>query len=543
MREKFGVIASACVLVLIGIASGWYAARQGSGGAAEADPHADDAAAAAAGLSEQALKNIGVTIGPAKLSTFVRTVRVQATVVDSPLNDQPIPALLGGFVTRIHVRPGQVVEPGAPLATVARAAIPRPKLELASEILDPVSEDMHKSISALRTSMARLRIRERELARVKKFSDTSAGADELPVVPRARLLELEYARDEAKQESDNAERELAWHGLSPEEIDALRAGAPPPPTRSLWRRALEQNGLWGEHEREILGSLPEHDREGPWVIATIGELSAAGLATPELTKAMTETPAMGERFFEVASLLLDGHSVGNVAILAGLGALDPVVVLRAPTQGGHNWDVTDVPVSRGQRVEPGDVVVVLHDARTMWLRLEAAGEEIAALANSISKSLPLTAEPLVPGAGPSLTGLRIDRLETHADADLRGTVGIIRATNTPIRAAGSQSRSWGLRIGLRYLVDVPVQTLKDRFVLPAGAVTSEGAERIVFLEDGTTFEARPVHVEYEDDRVAVIAHDGAIYPDDIVVLTGAFALGLALQAGSSAVDPHAGHNH
>jgi len=90
---------------------------------------------------------------------------------------------------------------------------------------------------------------------------------------------------------------------------------------------------------------------------------------------------------------------------------------------------------------------------------------------------------------------------------------------------------------------VPIERLEDRFVLPAGAVTDDGPRKVVFLKDGDTFLAKPVYVEYEDDEVVVIANDGAIFPGDPVALTGAFALGMALQTGSGAADPHAGHNH
>jgi hypothetical protein len=63
------------------------------------------------------------------------------------------------------------------------------------------------------------------------------------------------------------------------------------------------------------------------------------------------------------------------------------------------------------------------------------------------------------------------------------------------------------------------------------------------VADGDTFRAQPVHVEYEDDEVAVIANDGSIFPGDPVATSGAFALGLALEAGPAGADPHAGHDH
>ena len=93
------------------------------------------------------------------------------------------------------------------------------------------------------------------------------------------------------------------------------------------------------------------------------------------------------------------------------------------------------------------------------------------------------------------------------------------------------------------LVLVPDRTFKKCLVFPAGAVTEAGPERIVFAQDGATFRAEPVHVIYEDDEVVVVEYDGHIAPGDPVVLTGAFALGLAMQKGTGAIDPHAGHDH
>ena len=84
------------------------------------------------------------------------------------------------------------------------------------------------------------------------------------------------------------------------------------------------------------------------------------------------------------------------------------------------------------------------------------------------------------------------------------------------------------------MVNIPIQVEEMGVKLPSTVTNnpppSEKTEQLVIAL-------------YEDDRVAVIANDGSIFPGDPVVKTGAFALGLALQVGSGAVDPHAGHNH
>lgn len=534
MKRPIAILALGCVLVVIGIASGWFAARQGLSAAAEEDEHA----AEEEGLSPQALRNLGVTIGRAETSTFVRHSNVQAMVIDAPLNTRPVAAPLGGIVTAIHTEPGRVAAPGELLVSIARSPIPRPALALTADILTPVSENLHEAVSQLRTAVGQHAIAKMELERVQQFGKTEDG---LPVVPAQKLIDLEYELKRAEQARRNAERELERHGLSADEIAAVIAGGNPPSGQRLWKRALQQNALWGGTEEAILATLPDKDRTHPWSIAAIGELSAAGLATPALAAALHTRPHMTNHFVQVASLLLDGNSVEKCLLLAEAGALEPVMALKAPA-GANDWDVADIAVRPGERVEAGETVALLHDPRTMWLRLEPVGDEIAHVAQALEGGATFTARPLVRGSGPALAGLKVSRLETRAEEAERGAVAYVVCSNEPVEG-GSGARSWRLRVGLRYLVRLPVEEFEDRFVLPAGAVTDRGAEKVVFLPDGRTFLARPVHVEYEDDEIVVIANDGAIFPGDDVVRTGAFALGLALQAGSGAVDPHAGHDH
>jgi len=53
-----------------------------------------------------------------------------------------------------------------------------------------------------------------------------------------------------------------------------------------------------------------------------------------------------------------------------------------------------------------------------------------------------------------------------------------------------------------------------------------------------------VHVEYRDRFSVVVANDGSLFPGDLVALSGAQQMQLALKNKSGGgVDPHAGHNH
>ena len=195
----------------------------------------------------------------------------------------------------------------------------------------------------------------------------------------------------------------------------------------------------------------------------------------------------------------------------------------------------------GQSVDAGQSAALLHNAREMWLRVEPLGGEMSVVANALKAGTALAAVPLVAGSGPKLKNLKVERLDTRGSQEGRGGTAFVVCANEPIKVGAS--RSWKLRVGLRYLLLVPDYVYKKCFVFPAGAVTELGPERIVVVPDGSTFRSRPVHVMYEDDDVVVIKYDGEIAPNDPVVQSGAFALGLAMQTGTGAIDPHAGHNH
>ena len=94
------------------------------------------------------------------------------------------------------------------------------------------------------------------------------------------------------------------------------------------------------------------------------------------------------------------------------------------------------------------------------------------------------------------------------------------------------------------MLRVPVERWGGCIVLPVKAITKEGAERIVYVQNGNSFEPREVHVLYSDQFDVVIERDGSLFPGDMVVTSGAYQLHLALKnQDTNQLDPHAGHNH
>jgi hypothetical protein len=100
-------------------------------------------------------------------------------------------------------------------------------------------------------------------------------------------------------------------------------------------------------------------------------------------------------------------------------------------------------------------------------------------------------------------------------------------------------------LGLKYLLRVPVSTLENVFVVPTGAIADDGPHKVVFVQDGDSFEEVRVAIAYQDDEVAVIPIDKntRVFPGDPLVVQGAYGLSLALRSGPQKPDAHAGHQH
>lgn len=527
------------LLLAIGLFGGWFAASQKASGVAT-EPHE---ALAAGQISPRTLANIGVEVGEARLTDFVRPREVPAEVEIPASAVRPAHAPVAGVVRSVRVAAGQKVAAGDPIAEIARDPFPRPVLALTDAVLRPLDEDYHHSLTELRAAAQAHAIARQELERVRAL--LRAAGEGQPPLPAKAEIDLVYEERRTDDALKLAREEMERHGLSAEETDRAQAGEDVLLSSAAVRRVLLRNQLWTDSADGVLDAIPARIAALRYTIAVVGELVAADAIRDDYVAALRERPPLAAAFLETAGLLQQGASVDWLKGLDASGALGPVVIVRAP-EDVPDWDILDVDVKPGAHVDAGDVLATCVDRRAMLLRMAPAGADLPALSRALEAGETLRAEPLVPDSAPVLEGLPLVRLAPGADRASHGAA-FAAARNTPLAEhtdpAGASHRTWRLREGIRYLVHVPVERLPGRFVLPASAVVLRGSEMIVLLEDGDTFRSVPVRVEHLDSRVAVVANDGAIFEADRIVLRGAYALSLALQAGPGGADPHAGHDH
>ncbi|MCA8943573.1 MAG: hypothetical protein KDB80_13500 [Planctomycetes bacterium] len=493
------------------------------------EPEPDDEGPA---LSSATLTRLGVVIEQPEPRPFAATHRVFGTITTPPEATRALFAPVGGFVDALRTRAGDVVPAGHDVVTMIRDSIGRVRLEFTSEILQPGQEERHAAVLAVRRTAGELAIAQAELARIETFTGDQ------PVVPREREIELRYALRRAEMAYEHARHELARHGLSKEQIEAVIGGGHlPPVSAARWKRALTHNGIWTESAESVYLALPEAIRDRPFCVATLGELAAGDLLTPDVTQWLREAKNAWPHIEALGALLQRGTTLAELDRLVRAGALDPAFGIRAPDDA-PDWDVIDVVVRTGARVEAGDTVATLRDQRRLWLELLPEGREIGIVTELANSSAPCTLRPLIPGSGPVVEDAKVAFVDRRADGRTKAIVDVANARTTP------GSRTWSIQPGVRYALHAPVARFENSYVLPREALLKDGAATVVLLQHEDHFETHEVVPLHQDAEFAVIPASGVgSIPDGArVVVRGAFALRLALRQGDEEPAGH-GHSH
>ncbi len=527
----------------IGLVCGWYGASHTGGGsdhgAAPQDAADTSAGAHAPALSETTLKNMGVRVAPAKLTSYSRHHSVSAIVAPSPGARQGVYAPSAGRVRSVETAFGAMVESGEILVTLVRAPLPRATLELTGDVLKPVSENLHETLASLQRATMSVEILKSELKRLDEFS----GSEEtIPILPQKEIIQLRYELIKAERELSIVEHELERHGLDVDQMREVAHGNVPPVDSEVWLGALQHNGFWSPLAREIHAALPEKVRKSCWAVATIAELTAGDLADRSLQEWLASDEKAGLRFLEIGGLLQRGHSLANIRELHELGALDPVMRIRAP-ETAADWDVREILVRPGQWVEEGEELLCLDNPRCLHLRAEPTQGETKTVLDAMQAKVTMDARPIIPDASPILSGLAIRRV-FHSETE-SGTAAYVTFDNTPLFSSedgsGRTFRTWSLREGQRYELLVPTLQYDKVYVFPGNAVVDDGPDKVLFLKSGDSFRKIPVEILYHDHEVVVLPASSDIFPGNPIVTHGALALSLALDSGGS--DPTGGHGH
>ncbi|MSR32105.1 MAG: hypothetical protein EXR99_11415 [Gemmataceae bacterium] len=150
-------------------------------------------------VSDQAQKNLGLTVKPVKAETFWKSIQVPGMVVDRPgHSDRGIVAPATGVVSKISHVPGDTVWPGDVLFT----------LKLLSESLHQTQTDLFKATQDITLAQAQR----------KRLAD-SAGA-----IPEVRMIEVDNQVTRLEVAVKAYRQELLNRGFGSDLIDRIAEG-------------------------------------------------------------------------------------------------------------------------------------------------------------------------------------------------------------------------------------------------------------------------------------------------------------------------------
>ena len=465
-------------------------------------------------------------------SSYVTSESVAAEVKLIPQSIRTIYAPWSGRIKSISAVAGAKAE--VVMIKLVRDAIPRVELNLVANILEPASESFHELISNLKISHQNLKNIETELKELTNFDDDA----EFSLVPQKELRALRYQKVNLKRAIENDLQKLKFHGYE------MGKDSVEPTMDRLWLSALKANNLWNGLSEKLYKVLPVKVQHNAWVVATIGELTAASLIDDALVSWLSSNNGAGSSFLEIGGLIQRGYTTAALQELYQLNVFHQEVNILAPVSP-LGWDVDTVKVRVGQSVSKGDELLVVSDQSKMHLIARPLGSEISLVRQAIRQGFLVAAKPLTAKAGPSFEGLEIMKI----GSDVAGKTEVIVLVDNKVERvhlnAKMSYRSWGLHSGLRYNLEVPITKIDNIYVLPLVSLIETVADHFVFVQTSKlNFEKRPVVLLHKDSDSVVLGLKSKLKIGERVVTSGAFALSLAfLSETPSAVDPHAGHNH
>ncbi|MFO0840928.1 MAG: efflux RND transporter periplasmic adaptor subunit [Gemmataceae bacterium] len=222
IRRAFPWLAAAAVVSGVGYA-GWRtqdtwrpwldSLRAGQASAAAEEGNHEHAHGDRIKLTDQARKNLGLSVGPATVTpVYWRTAQIPGVIVDRPgQSDRGVTAPVTGVVAKIHSYPSDTVRPGDPLF----------ELRITSEFVQNTQAELYKAAKEVQ-------LQEKVVEKMRGASDA---------LPEARIVEARNQLTKLATQVLSYRQILQSLGLTSAQVDLAAAGkfvkevtvvAPPP---------------------------------------------------------------------------------------------------------------------------------------------------------------------------------------------------------------------------------------------------------------------------------------------------------------------------
>ena len=219
----------------------------------------------------------------------------------------------------------------------------------------------------------------------------------------------------------------------------------------------------------------------------------------------------------------------------------------SPNNLPFKFEVQSLAAELGEQVSAGKVLCQLADHRALLIEGRGFKDDMRVVQKAAQNGWPVETdfERSDDQWPPFPSRLPIHHVANVVDPQTR-TFGfyIALANQSKSYLQGDEARLlWRFRPGVQLRLRVPVEKMRQVFVVPQSAIVYEGPEAFVFRQNGEFYDRRTVHVLHEDRMNVVLANDGSIRPGFYIAQNGAASLNRVLKAQASTGLPAGVHVH
>lgn len=457
-------------------------------------------------LSQEAITIAGIEWRPALRKTLQQELKVPGTIMASPQGRAVVTPPAAGQVIRIHVKPGDRVRAGQPIASLRSGDLAEASARIieAEQGLASAQAGVREAHSEVDLANAKLRTARQLLDRQQSFAKTGAFSQPALQAAQKELADAEADLERGKQDQavhevqlERAERLYKQELISRTELEQARLEVATDKIRQRnAERRIELAKATYDRERKIADQGLSNSRE---IQAAEAEVRSANLEVQQARirlNSATSAVATSRKGVQAAH-------IGYTA-LSGTGrASGGSLVVGAPIDGV----VVDLEATLGQAVERTTELCEIENLNAVLVMAQVSDKQVGLAKVGSSAQVTVSAFP-----GRNFAGV-VQVVGSRLDSKTRAL---------PVQVL-IDNRDGLLRSGMAAVVRLGIGSSSSAIVVPKSAIVEDGdARKLYIAEDGGKFEERTVVLgRTQGDLVEIVE---GVATGDRVVTKGAFVL-------------------
>lgn len=457
-------------------------------------------------LTPEAINIAGIETRLVEQRQLQQELKVPGTVTTSSHGRAVVTPPVGGQVVRLHVKSGDRVRAGQPIATLRSGELAQASAQIIEAQQSVVSAQaaVKEAATEVNLANAKLRTARQLLVRQQAFAKTGAFSQPALQAAQKELADAEADLERGKQDQavheaqlERAERLYKQELISRTELEQARLEVATDKIRQRnAERRIELAKATYERERKIADQGLSNSRE---IQAAEAEVRSANL---EVQQARIRLSSANSGVV-AAKKGVEAARVGYSALAGSGSASGGSLVVKAPIGGV----VVDLEATIGQAVERTTELGEIENLASVWVVAQVSDKQIGLARVGSVAQIVVSAYPnrIFNGAIQSI-GSRLDP----------------KTRSMPVQVLVDNSDSQ-LRSGMSTTVRLGVGSRTQALVVPRSAIIDDGdARKLYIAEDGGKFEERTVTLgRVQGEFVEVLAGVGI---GDRVVSKGVFVL-------------------